>query len=200
MSVSKISKGLLLGLALLLATSVFAANKGTLQVSDSVTVNGKQLAAGDYTVKWEGAGPNVELNILKGKNVVATVPARMVDLERSPDRDSAVTAINSDGRKSLNEIRFSGEKICLRDWRRVCQIKRRQQQRYQRPVVRNLIGIEGDTRGRSPFFCFCAGQKRGLSSRPLLTLKTDDCFSTSASSDPPGPPRPEFRLPGCGLS
>jgi hypothetical protein len=113
MSVSKISKGLLLGLALLLATSVFAANKGALQVSDSVTVNGKQLAAGDYTVKWEGAGPNVELNILKGKNVVATVPARMVDLERSPDRDSAVTAINSDGRKSLNEIRFSGKKYAF---------------------------------------------------------------------------------------
>lgn len=113
MSVSKLSKGLLLGLALLLATSVFAANKGTLQVSDSVTVNGKQLPAGDYTVKWEGAGPNVELNILKGKNVVATVPARMVDLDRSPDRDSAVTAVNSDGRKSLNEIRFGGKKYAF---------------------------------------------------------------------------------------
>ena len=76
MSVSKISKGLLLGMALLLATSGFAANKGTLQVNDPVTVNGKQLGAGEYTVKWDGAGPNVELNILRGKNVVATVPAR----------------------------------------------------------------------------------------------------------------------------
>ena len=35
MSVSKISKGLLLGLALLLATSGFAANKGSLQVDRS---------------------------------------------------------------------------------------------------------------------------------------------------------------------
>ena len=83
MSVSKISKGLLLGLALLLATSGFAANKGTLQVNDPVTVNGKQLGTGEYTVKWDGAGPNVELNILKGKNVVATVPARMLELEQS---------------------------------------------------------------------------------------------------------------------
>jgi len=64
-------------------------------------------------VKWEGAGPNVELNILKGKNVVATVPARMVDLARSPDRDSAVTVVNSDGRKSLNEIRFGGKKYAF---------------------------------------------------------------------------------------
>jgi hypothetical protein len=83
MSVSKISKGLLLGLALLLATSGFAANKGSLQVDNPVTINGKPLAAGEYTVKWDGAGPNVELNIMKGKNVVATVPARMLDLEQS---------------------------------------------------------------------------------------------------------------------
>ena len=83
MSVSKISKGLLLGLALLLATSGFAANKGSLQVDDPVTVNGKPLAAGEYTVKWDGAGPNVEVNIMKGKNVVATVPARMLAERRA---------------------------------------------------------------------------------------------------------------------
>ena len=113
MSVSKISKGLLLGLALLLATSGFAANKGSIQVNDPVTINGKQLASGTYSVTWDGAGPNVELNILKGKNVVATVPAHMLDLEQSPSRDSVVTNTNSDGHKSLSEIRFSGKKYAL---------------------------------------------------------------------------------------
>jgi len=113
MSVSKISKGLLLGLALLLATGGFAANKGSLQVDHPVTVNGKPLAAGEYTVKWDGAGPNVELNILKGKNVIATVPARMLDLEQSPSRDSIITSVNSDGQKALNEIRFSGKKYAF---------------------------------------------------------------------------------------
>jgi hypothetical protein len=113
MSVSKISKGLLLGLALLLATSGFAANKGSLQVDNPVTINGKPLAAGEYTVKWDGAGPNVELNIMKGKNVVATVPARMLDLEQSPVRDSIITTVNSEGHKSVNEIRFSGKKYAF---------------------------------------------------------------------------------------
>ena len=113
MKALKISKGLLLGLALLLATSAFAANKGNLQVSDPVTVNGKQMGAGDYTVKWDGNGPNVELNILHGKNVVATVPARMVDLDQTPNRDSAVTVLSPDGHKSLNEIRFSGRKYAF---------------------------------------------------------------------------------------
>lgn len=114
MTTSKISKGLLLGFALLLATSVFAAtNKGSLQVTDPLTVNGKQLPAGDYTVKWDGAGPNVELNIMRGKNVVATVPAHMVDLNSASNRDSLITNVNSDGRKSLNEIRFGGKKFAL---------------------------------------------------------------------------------------
>ena len=113
MSVSTISKSLVLGLALLLATSVFAVNKGSLEVNDAVKINGKQLAAGEYTVRWDGAGPNVELNILHGKNVVATVPARMVDLDRSADRDSVLTSVNGDGSKSINQIRFSGKKFAL---------------------------------------------------------------------------------------
>jgi hypothetical protein len=113
MKSSKLSKGLLLGLALLLATSVFAANKGSLQVSDAVTVSGKQLARGEYTVKWEGNGPNVELNILQGKKVVATTPARLIDLDRSADGDSAVVRKNDDGSRTLAEIRFAGKKYAL---------------------------------------------------------------------------------------
>ena len=113
MKSSKLSKGLLLGLALLLATSAFAANKGSLQVSDTVTVSGKQLARGEYTVKWEGNGPNVELNILQGKKVVATTPARLIDLNRSADGDSAVVRKNDDGSRTLAEIRFTGKKYAL---------------------------------------------------------------------------------------
>ena len=61
-------------------------------------------------MKWEGTGPDVELNILRGKNVVATVPARMVDLDRAPDRDSTVTVVNDSGNKVLSEIRLTGRK------------------------------------------------------------------------------------------
>jgi len=113
MKVSKMLKGLLLGLGLLLAASAFAANKGSLQVNDPVTVSGKQLKPGGYTVKWEGTGPNVELNILQGKKVVATVPARLIELNSSPSSDAAVTKLNEDGSKSVSEIRFSGKKYAL---------------------------------------------------------------------------------------
>jgi hypothetical protein len=106
---SRISKGLLLGLALLLATSAFAANKGSLKVSDPVTVSGKSLAAGEYTVKWEGNGPNVELNFLQGNKVVATTSARMIDLDRSAYSDSSVVRRNADGSRTLSEIRYAGK-------------------------------------------------------------------------------------------
>jgi hypothetical protein len=113
MKVSKMTKSVLLGLALLLATGAFAANKGSLQLSNAANISGKQLAAGDYTVKWDGNGPNVQASIMKGKNVVATVPARLVDLDRAPGSDAAVITNNADGSRSLTQIRFSGKKAAL---------------------------------------------------------------------------------------
>ena len=113
MSTVKVLKGLVLGLALLLTSSAFAASKGTLQLSNPVNVAGKQLPAGDYTVKWDGAGPNVQVNILKGKDVVATVPAQVVNLSQAPSYDSAVVNTNGDGSRSLSQIRFSGKKFAL---------------------------------------------------------------------------------------
>ena len=74
----------MLGLALLLASSAFAATKASLQLSNPVMVNGTKLKPGDYKVEWEGTGPNVELSIMQGKNVVAKVPAHVVELQRPP--------------------------------------------------------------------------------------------------------------------
>src|SRR5271167_926241 len=114
MKSQSIFKSLLLGLALLLATSAFAAaNKGSLQLSSPVTISGTQLTAGDYSVKWDGNGPNVELNILQGNKVVATTPARLIDLSQKQNNDNAVVKNNADGTRSLAEIRFSGKKYAL---------------------------------------------------------------------------------------
>jgi len=111
MKVTKIA--VVMGLALLLATSAFATNKGSVQFHDPVTVAGTQLQAGDYKVAWEGNGPNVQLNILKGNKVVATTPARMVELDRTPSDDASVISNNGDGSRSLTQIRFHGKKQAL---------------------------------------------------------------------------------------
>jgi hypothetical protein len=113
MKITNLSKSLVLGMALLLTTSVFAANKGSLQVMDPVTVNGQPLKAGDYNLKWDGTGTNVQLSILKGSKVVATTPAQVVNLQNSPNNNSAVLKNNPDGSRALSEIRFGGKKYAL---------------------------------------------------------------------------------------
>jgi hypothetical protein len=115
MKFANVSKGVLLGLTLLLATSMLAANnRGSLQTLSDVNVAGKTLPAGEYSLQWEGTGPNVQLNILKGKKIVATTPAQLVDLNQSPNTDAAVIRSNGDGTRSLAEVRFSGKKYVLK--------------------------------------------------------------------------------------
>jgi len=115
MKAGNLSKGLLLGLTLLLATTLFAAgdsNKGSLQTLSAVTVNGTNLPAGDYAVKWEGSGSNVQMSILKGKKVVLTTPAHLVELGAPAAADSAVVK-NDNGNRLLSEVRFGGKKYAL---------------------------------------------------------------------------------------
>jgi len=109
----KLSKSVFLGLALLLATSAFAANKGSLQVQEPLNVNGTKLAPGDYKIQWDGTGPSVELSIMQGKKVVTKVPAHVVDLSSASPSDAAVVKNNGDGTKSLSEVRLSGRKFAL---------------------------------------------------------------------------------------
>jgi hypothetical protein len=113
MKFATVSKSLVLGLALLLASSALAATKGSLQLSNPVTVNGTTLKAGDYKVQWEGAGPNVELSILQGKNIVAKVPAHVVELQSPANNDAAVTRKSDSGPNTLAGVRFQGKKIAI---------------------------------------------------------------------------------------
>jgi len=63
------------------------------------------LKAGDYKATWEGTGSDVQVKILKGKEVVATVPAK---LEDKPSGQSSVSVGNANGTKSLVGIDFGG--------------------------------------------------------------------------------------------
>ena len=113
MKFATVSKSVMLGLALLLASNAFAATKGSLQISHPVTVNGTQLKPGDYKVEWDGSGPNVEVSILQGKNVIAKTPAHLVDLNAASSNSAAVTRTNSDGSSSLAGVRFEGKRFAL---------------------------------------------------------------------------------------
>ncbi len=104
-----------LALAVLFLTlSAFAGtNRGSVQVSQTFVVNGQQLKAGEYSVTWDGSGPDVKVNFLKGKKIVATAPAHLIDLSNSPAGDAALIKTNNDGSPSLAQIRFGGKKKAL---------------------------------------------------------------------------------------
>ncbi|HZC22286.1 MAG TPA: hypothetical protein VE866_03025 [Candidatus Binatia bacterium] len=107
------SKTLIMGVALLLASSAFAATKANLSLHHSTNVNGTTLSAGDYKLEWDGAGPNVEVSVIQGKKVVAKIPAKLVDVSSPYDNDAAVVKNNGDGSTSLSEARFSGKRFKL---------------------------------------------------------------------------------------
>ena len=116
MNLSMISKNLLLGLTLLLATTAFAANapsKGSFTVSEPVTVGGHQLAAGEYQLKWDGTGSTVELSILSHKKLVATVPAQLIELDSASLYDGSELHKDNSGALSLTQIDFAHKKYAL---------------------------------------------------------------------------------------
>ena len=92
---------------------VYAANRGSLQISEQVSVHGQSLPAGEYQAKWEGDGPNVDLTILRNGRLVATIPAHTIELQRKDQYDSVLGRRNDDGTESLVEIHFSGRKYAL---------------------------------------------------------------------------------------
>lgn len=109
------SKMTLAILALALGGSSFAADlhKGNFQVSGPVQVSGTELPAGDYVAKWEGSGPDVKVNITRNGKVLATVPAKVVDLNQKASQDAAEVSNKSGGARELSRLEFSGKKIAL---------------------------------------------------------------------------------------
>lgn len=112
MKFTTVTKSLMLGAALMLASSAFAATKANLELYNTASVNGTTLQAGTYKLEWDGAGPNVEVSILKGKNVVAKVPAKVVDLAAPAAGDSVVFSTDN-GSNTVSAVRFNGKKYAL---------------------------------------------------------------------------------------
>jgi hypothetical protein len=112
MKLTHVAKTMVLGLAVLLASSAFASNKSSLQVRESVEINGQQLAPGEYQLRWDGTGSNVEVSFMQGKKEVAKATAKVVNLGKAYDYDSAILD-HSNGKATVSELRFAGKKYAL---------------------------------------------------------------------------------------
>jgi hypothetical protein len=112
MKLNRVAKSVVLGLAVLLASSAFASNKGSLQVPETLVINGQQLAPGDYQLRWDDTGTNVEVSFMKGKKEVAKASAKVVTLGQPSVYNSAVID-HTGGKTTISEIQFAGRKYAL---------------------------------------------------------------------------------------
>ena len=100
-----------IGAILLFSGSAFAAHKdstkSTLHLGEQVTVEGKQLAPGDYKVITENSGSQTTVDIIKGKETIVSLPAQTKpsDINQS---SAYMTTEEPDGAKELTALFIHG--------------------------------------------------------------------------------------------
>lgn len=92
-----------LTLAVVLTQTAAAKEKETEHVTipDAVSVGGTMLEAGNYTLVWEGAGPQVQVTFMKGGKTVVTASAKLV--AETSRYDGAVRARTLDNKSRVLE-------------------------------------------------------------------------------------------------
>jgi hypothetical protein len=113
MKLSTLSKGLLFGASLVLATSAFAGEKAALRIYENVNINGKTIAPGNYQAEWTGSGSDVQLSLRQGKETVATLPAHLATSRNAYPTSGYSTRKEEDGSKTLTTVFFGGKKYTL---------------------------------------------------------------------------------------
>jgi hypothetical protein len=105
----------LFGAALLFSSAASAgdSNKATLNLIESVRVEGKTLNPGHYKVEWTGSGADVQVTVLKGRDTVATFPARVTEQPSQIRSDAYGSATQTDGTRALTAIYIGGKHTVL---------------------------------------------------------------------------------------
>src|ERR1700741_2086290 len=114
MKLSKLSLAFF-GSALLLSSAAFAgdSNKASIQIYEKINVEGKALNPGKYTITWDGAGPNVQVNVLQGKQTVATFSAHLTEQATRNTEDAYGSAADTNGSRTLTAIYPTGKRFSL---------------------------------------------------------------------------------------
>lgn len=101
-------------LILLLFAAAVAAkrSKATFTLTEPAKIGGVKLAPGDYTVEWQGEGSNLQLNIGKQGQVVATTTGSVVSA-KNPYGTAVMLDSETDGTKVVRQIDLPKESIVL---------------------------------------------------------------------------------------
>jgi hypothetical protein len=114
MKLSKLSLAFF-GSALLLSSAAFAgdSNKASIQLYEKVSVEGKELNPGKYTISWDGSGPNVQVTVTQGKQTVATFAAHLTEQAARNTEDAYGSSADTNGSRSLTAIYPNGKRFSL---------------------------------------------------------------------------------------
>jgi hypothetical protein len=103
----------LFALALTLSVSAFAKPKSAgVTLYHDATLNGTNLPAGEYTVKYDVEGSNAQVTFMQGKKEVASATGQVKTLANKPDANLVILDTSGNAR-SVNEIDFGGKETAI---------------------------------------------------------------------------------------
>ena len=80
----------------------------SLTFSSGLTVNGARLPVGDFVVTWESYVPDAVVKFEKHGSVIGTTEGKWEKRSVKYEEDAVVYRKNSDGSRTLLELRFAG--------------------------------------------------------------------------------------------
>lgn len=97
-----------------LSLNTFAKGKNETWVtfSEKVQVGSTEVKPGDYKLQWDGNGPDVQVKVISGKDVVATVPAKLLANTSKQGMDAIQTGGDANA-KQLEKVDFAGGRQSL---------------------------------------------------------------------------------------
>jgi hypothetical protein len=106
---------LLSTLALLTPLCAFARDKNlrSVDIPDAVQIGTTQLSAGEYKVKWDGTGPQVQVSFLRDGKLIANVPGTLKTDDNQVTQDDVIIEPANGATKSLKEIDFGHQREAL---------------------------------------------------------------------------------------
>lgn len=100
-------------MAALMSLPALAADQSKhIKLYQDVEVNGTQLRAGDYTVKFDNAAQNGKIEFMKGHKTVATANAQVKQMPAKAPADQVILN-TANGKSALDQIQFGGSNTAL---------------------------------------------------------------------------------------
>ncbi len=78
----------------------------SINLTDPVVISGTDLRPGEYTVRWNGTGSQVQVEFLQGKKELVSLPAKLINQHNNMSPAITVRSMTG-GTETISEIDLS---------------------------------------------------------------------------------------------